>query len=79
MRVYELDSLADWFKENVLEIHQAEDDINAEGAYGLSTNDEVYSEAFDDAQASLIFEQAQEQDDQISLIEYIIGIDEIET
>ena len=70
MRIQEFDNLADWFKENVLDVP--------------STNDESYVfEAYekpdiDDASSThSVAKKPTEAEDELSLIQYIIGIDEI--
>jgi len=73
MQVQELDDLADWFKKNVLDIHKIDDEINGLEAHKESS----YIEAVDVSNARLNVEQLKEPNDELSLIEYIIGIDGI--
>jgi len=61
MHVQELDELASWFKKNVLEIQSLDDDVVDMGGY----------EEFSRAET---VEQVNEQDDELRLIEYIIGV-----
>lgn len=70
MRIQEFDNLADWFKENVLDVPNTNDE-----SYVF----EVYEEPdIDDASlAHSVAEKPTEADDELSLIQYIIGIDEI--
>jgi len=73
MQVEELDSLAEWFKKNVLEISKANDGFDE-----LNTFEEAYSERSDASKARSSRAQVNEQDDELSLIEFIIGINEVE-
>ena len=62
MQVQELDDLANWFKKNVLEIQSLEDDVMDEREY-------------EEALSAEALEQLKEADDELGLLEYIIGID----
>jgi len=73
MQVQELDDLTDWFKKNVLDIHKIDDEITDLEAH----KDLSYIEAVDVSNTRLNVEQLKEPNDELSLIEYIIGIDGI--
>ena len=66
MQVQEFDDLANWFKKNVLDIQNLDDDIT-----GL--------DEYEDSSRAETVEQVNEQDDELSLFEYIIGIDGFES
>lgn len=73
--VQELDSLAGWFKENVLEIHQAEGDVYE--YEGERPNASTSLQSLEEGSVSSAIETAQDLHDELSLIEYIIGVDAI--
>jgi len=62
MQVQELDDLANWFKKNVLEIQSLDDDVMDQREY-------------EEALSAEALEQLKEADDELGLLEYIIGID----
>ena len=62
MQVQEFDDLADWFKKNVLDVQSLD----------YTPVDLVNYEEFTGAET---FEKVNEQDDELRLIEYIIGVD----
>ena len=62
MQVQELDDLANWFKKNVLQIQSLEDDVMDQREY-------------EEALSAEALEQLKEADDELGLLEYIIGID----
>ena len=62
MQVQEFEDLADWFKKNVLEIQSLDYD----------PIDLVNYEEFSGAETA---EKVNEQDDELRIIEYIIGVD----
>ena len=67
MRVKEFDDLAEWFKKNVLDMRQQHVDSDRyEGPY---------EETIRARKLRLNREQAKARKDELSLIEYIIGID----
>ena len=73
----ELDSLAHWFKENVLELHQAgESAFLDESSYLNGAETENFHAVGDDS-TRLNSKKVKEPDDELTLIEYIIGIDEV--
>jgi len=62
MQVQELDDLANWFKKNVLEIQSLDDDVMDQREY-------------EEALSAEALEQLKQADDELGLLEYIIGID----
>lgn len=62
MQVQELDDLANWFKRNVLEIQNLDDDVMDQWEY-------------EEALTAEALEQLKQADDEFGLLEYIIGID----
>jgi len=62
MQVQELDDLANWFKKNVLEFQSLDDDVMDQREY-------------EEALSAEALEQLKEADDELGLLEYIIGID----
>ena len=62
MQVQELDDLANWFKMNVLEIQSLDDDVMDQREH-------------EEALSAEALEQLKEADDELGLLEYIIGID----
>ena len=73
----ELDSLAHWFRENVFELHQAgESAFLDENSYLNGAETENFH-AVDHDSTSLNSKKVKEPDDELTLIEYIIGIDDI--
>ena len=62
MQVQELDDLANWFKKNVLEIQSLDDDV-------------MDQQEYEEALSAEALEQLKEADDELGLLEYIIGID----
>ena len=67
MRVKEFDDLAEWFKRNVLDMRQQH--VESDRYEGL------YEETIRARKLRLNREQAKARKDELSLIEYIIGID----
>jgi len=74
----ELDNLTEWFKENVLEIHQSGDVAVADDDFDMSVEKPSKGYTEGDGPTVLDVESTQEADDELSLIEYIIGVDTIE-
>ena len=62
MQVQELDDLANWFKKNVLEIQSLDDDVMDQREH-------------EEALSAEALEQLKQADDELGLLEYIIGID----
>ena len=62
MQVQELDDLANWFKMNVLEIQSLDDDVMDQREH-------------EEALSAEALEQLKQADDELGLLEYIIGID----
>ena len=62
MQFQELDDLANWFKKNVLEIQSLDDDVMDQREY-------------EEALSAEALEQLKQADDELGLLEYIIGID----
>ena len=62
MQVQELDDLANWFKKNVLEFQSLDDDV-------------MYQREHEEALSAEALEQLKEADDELGLLEYIIGMD----
>lgn len=62
MQVQELDDLANWFKKNVLEFQSLDDDVMDQREH-------------EEALSAEALEQLKEADDELGLLEYIIGID----
>lgn len=73
----ELDSLAKWFKENVLETHQAGASTVANESFARNVDEATNSQTTDDDLMALAIQIAKDSNDELSLIEYIIGVDDI--
>ena len=68
MRVDEFDDLAAWFKKNVLDVGHCDDEY--------ASVEVSYAEVTKSKHVERVIEPPDEQDDELSIIEYIIGIDE---
>jgi hypothetical protein len=69
MRVKELDDLAAWFKKNVLDVGHCDD---ADASDVVS-----YEEVSKAINGEIDVDPQDELDDELSIIEYIIGVDDI--
>jgi len=72
MRVQEFDNLADWFKENVLDVQSMDDE-----SYNHEVHVESQTDLDDVDQVHPVVEKPTEAEEELSLIEYIIAIDQI--
>lgn len=73
----ELDSLAHWFRENVLELHQAGESAFVDENSNLSAAETENFHAVGADSKRLKRKKVKAPDDELTLIEYIIGIDDI--
>ncbi len=73
----ELDSLAHWFRENVLELHQAGESAFVDENSNLNGAEAENFHAVGDDSTRLKSKKVKAPDDELTLIEYIIGIDDI--
>ena len=73
MQVEELNDLADWFKTNVFNFHKGD-----EGFDDVSAVDSLYHNNDSDAADNDVADEAQaRRAEELSLLEFIIGIDNI--